>query len=109
LNALHLVVLALAVARLTRLVTTDTITEKIRNAMLTRWPNSIVVFGDSEVTVEAVDTLGYRVGRLSSGARVFRSGEVWVALEPKTWSTLLSCDWCLSVWVGILMWAGNLV
>jgi hypothetical protein len=97
----NLVILALAVARLTRLVTQDSITQGIREWLLTRWPDDSTEFGDSEVTELATDSLGYRTGTLKTGREVFRTSEAWYAVEPFKWSELLTCDWCLSIWIGL--------
>jgi hypothetical protein len=97
----NLVILALAVARLTRLVTQDTLTQGIREWALTRWPNASTEFGDSEVTGHGTDSLGYRTGTLTTGREVFRTSEAWYAVDPWKWSGLLTCDWCLSIWFGI--------
>lgn len=88
------VILALATARLARLVTTDTILETPRNAILRRWPAHDTEFGDSEVTG----------GKLSTGVEVFRVDHAWMAVEPHRWSELLTCVWCASVWIGIAVW-----
>jgi hypothetical protein len=104
LNAVELIVLALAVARLTRLVTTDTIFDTPREWVLKRYPNRLTTFGDSEVARGSGN-----VGLLETGVRVFRSSEAWHPVDPVSWSYLLSCDWCASVWMGIVVWALYLI
>ena len=103
---MSLLVLALAVARLTRLVTTDSITQPIREWVLTRWPDASTEFGDSEVRGHGTDSLGYRTGTLTTGRQVFRAGDAWYAVDPYKWSELLTCDWCLSIWIGLGAAAG---
>lgn len=98
---MNLLVLALAVARLTRLVITDSITKGIREWILTRWPDASTEFGDSEVTERGTDSLGFRTGTLKTGREVFRTGEAWYAVDPFKWSELLTCDWCLGLWFGL--------
>ncbi len=98
---MNLVILALAVARLTRLLTTDSLTQGIREWILTRWPDASTEFGDSEVKEQSTDSLGFRTGTLKTGREVFRTTEAWYASEPYKWAELLTCDWCLSIWIGI--------
>lgn len=98
---MNLVILALAVARLIRLVTQDSITQRLRERLLTRWPDASTEFGDSEVTELATDALGFRTGTLQTGREVFRTTDAWYAVEPFKWSELLTCEWCLSIWIGV--------
>jgi hypothetical protein len=98
---MNLVILALAVARLTRLVTQDSLTQRIREWVLTRWPDDSTEFGDSEVTERGTDALGFRTGTLKTGRQVFRTSEAWYAVDPYKSSELLTCDWCSSIWIGL--------
>jgi hypothetical protein len=98
---LEVVILALAVARLTRLVTTDTFPpiRKAREWVLLRWPDADTSFGDSEV----ID------GHLASGRSVYRFDGAWYATDPYAWSELLTCVWCASVWIGVIVWVAYLL
>ncbi len=98
---MNLVILALAVARLTRLLTTDSLTQGIREWILTRWPDASTDFGDSEVKETGTDSLGFKTGTLKTGREVFRTPEAWYAVDPVKWSELLTCDWCSSIWIGL--------
>lgn len=103
---LALTILALGVSRLTRLVVHDTITERLRAWIWYRWPASDTLFGDSEVTANGRDTLGTHIGRLSTGVRVFKAKDGWLAEQGRFVGNLISCHWCTSVWLGIIVWAG---
>lgn len=98
-SLLEVVILAFAVARITRLITTDSIFDGPRDWVLSRWPADDTVFGDSEVTN----------GKLSTGVEVFREVDGWFATYPKKWSEVITCNWCASVWVAIIVWLVYLV
>lgn len=96
------VILALAVARLTRLITADSITEPAREWLLRRWPTDDTLFGDSEVEIDHGRHL------LRTGVEVVRSRDGWIAVRPYRWSEVLTCYWCAAVWVGITVWLAYL-
>lgn len=89
------VILALCVARLTRLVTEDGITERYRNRLLTRWPSEDTTFGDSEVTQSQGD-----VGNVGQLPVVHLEGS-WYPLRTYPLASLLTCAWCASFWIGV--------
>ncbi len=91
---MNLIVLALAAARLARLITTDDLLDKPREWVLRRWPSEDTLFGDSEVNE----------GRLSTGVEVFREDDGWYAWVPSRWGDLVTCVWCVSFWIGVLVW-----
>lgn len=94
-------VCVLTVARLTRLVTTDTFPPilRLRERVLSRWPADDTMFTGEWVTGTSGDptTLG--------GASVAYSDlvDAWVAVEPSPIGELVTCDWCASVWVAALV------
>ena len=102
-------ILALAVARLSRLIAADTFPpiRKVREAILSRWPNEDTEFGDSEIQTTAQNTLGFYVGELNNGTEVFKSGTSWRAVSPYAWSELITCVWCNSLWLAIAVWASH--
>lgn len=103
-DAIELVVLALAVARLTRLLTTDTVPfGALRSRLLFRYPTVATVYTDSEVKADGKDTFGYQVGT-AYGRQVFKSGDSWYAVTPYRWTELITCNWCMGLWVGIIVW-----
>lgn len=77
-NGVLLVVDALAVYRVTRLLTTDDITSWLRSWLGAPW----IVVTDGQTTVSS--------GRPRRGLRY-------------QGSLLIACDWCLSVWVAVLV------
>lgn len=100
---LTIAILALAVARLARLVTMDSIFDRPRNALLFRWPNEDTIY--PEQAPESQDPLGYTIAHVK-GNEVFRGKDGnWYASDPRKWSEVFSCVWCASVWVGIIVWA----
>ena len=103
---LDLLILALAISRVTRLVVHDTITEPLRNRIWRRFPGSDTQFGDSEVEVNGTDTFGRKVGYLKSSKNdvVWVSG-AWYAVSPKFLGNVISCHWCSGLWLAIGGWA----
>jgi hypothetical protein len=105
-NWLDLVVLTLAAARLTRLVTLDGITAPIRRFIDYRWPGEDTTFADSEVQINGTDTLGNTIGYLhKTRVDVFKSGDAWYATKPRWAGNLISCPWCIGFWIAVAVWA----
>lgn len=101
-NAVDLIVLALAAARLTRIVTLDGIFAPVRRFIDYRWPGEETTFADSEVVVNGTDTLGNTIGYLrKTKVDLFKSGDIWYATTPRWAGNLISCPWCTSVWVSV--------
>lgn len=76
-TALVFVLAALCSFRLTRLITTDTITDQPRRWLLRRFPARVVPLNDT------------------NGDEVEGSA----TLKPRWLVELVNCDWCLGVWV----------
>ena len=89
-----LVIDALAIFRLSRLVTTDSILDPPRDWLLRRWPGNGTEFYDSEVDDSEV---GGRPVVPLEGTRP----RVWVVVDPHWFGSLISCMWCLSVYVAV--------
>ena len=82
---LEFVVVSLAVFRVSRLIVSDSILDRVRIRFLTRHPASDTVFmdgGDGRLWVEALDG--------------------WVAEQPSFFGELISCVWCVGFWVAVL-------
>ena len=94
------VVCVLTVARLTRLVTTDTFPPvlHLRERILARWPADDTMFTDEWVTSTSGEP------QTTSGAPVAYSDTLraWIAVEPSPIGELVTCDWCASVWIAAL-------
>jgi len=95
-----LVVDALAIFRLSRLVTSDTILDRPRAWLLRRWPGSETEFYDSEV--ENSEVRGRPVVTLE-GTRP----RLWVVLEPHWFGSLIQCVWCISIWLAVAVVAAR--
>ena len=91
---------ALFTYRLTRLIVADSITEPIRNRILSRWPSDDTLFTDEWVT----DTSGEP--QTLSGAAVVWADVGWAPMKPSRWGELVTCAWCASVYVGALVVLG---
>lgn len=94
---------ALAVYRLTRLVTKDTLFQEARWWILRRWPSEITTFPPGVVLSDVAgdhQTIGHL---FDSGREVFLAeGDnepEWVATKTYKWTELLECPFCASVWI----------
>jgi hypothetical protein len=87
----ELIILALAVYRLTRLVIDDTISQPVRSWILSHWPGR-------EVSYDATD-------KVRGGT--FMLNGVLYAVEPTVTgdrlAKLLSCYWCASPWIALIV------
>lgn len=104
-NPLDLLILALAVSRVTRLIVHDTITESLRTWIWRRWPGEDTQFGDSEVKGNGTDTFGRKVGYLKSGKDVVWVSGAWYATSPSFLGRVIECHWCAGIYVAIAGWA----
>lgn len=104
----QLIVVTLCVARLCRLVIVDDFPpiQALRTRLLSRFPTADTEFGDSEIQSQSNDALGYRIGLLRNGHEVFSSGEGWYATRTYRITELLTCPWCLSFWVALIVLVG---
>lgn len=99
LDPLLLIVDLLAIYRLTRLVTKDSLLNVPRWWILRRWPSEDTTF-PSSLVVDRVTSGGMELGVLSdSRVPVYLDEEGWKADNPHKWSELLECPFCASVWV----------
>lgn len=100
-DPLMLLIDLLAVYRLTRLITKDTLLQEIRWWILQRWPNGDTEFPENIVTnVEKAD------GTLANGLPVFRSTKtdedgdpIWLPYKTYKITELVECPYCASVWI----------
>lgn len=79
-------ILGLAVFRMSRLVVSDTIIEPARLRVLARYPSSSTVFmsgGEGRVWVPDLDG--------------------WIAEKPSWLGELISCVWCVSIWISVVV------
>lgn len=95
------VILALAVYRLTRLVTTDTFPpiQALRDWVLSRWPTDDTDF--TEEAVHATET-GWET---SGGAEVFYLDGTFRPTRPSRWAELVTCAWCAGFWIAVCVTA----
>lgn len=100
-----LLIVALAVARITRLIVRDTFPPILwaREHLLARWPSE-----DTSFTEEWIDGETTRYG-----APVIRDGDTWYPAEPHWVGDLITCVWCCSAWVSlvatVILWASEAV
>lgn len=102
-DALELLVLSLAAYRLTRLVTTDVITEPLRRRVWARWPDTDTVFPNDGTVAINPESPAY--GTTAHGVEVFWSEDDngWLAVQPSLVGYLVSCDWCAGLWVSAVV------
>jgi len=99
-----LIVDALAIFRLSRLVTSDTILDRPRNWLLRRWPGADTEFHDSEVERVEGEGAAYTAVRGRPVTPVPEwSPRLWVVVEPHWFGNLISCVWCVSVYVAVVV------
>ena len=103
-----LIVDALAIFRLSRLVTSDTILGRPRNWLLRRWPGADTEFHDSET--ERIEGKGAAYNAVR-GRPVTPVPEwkprLWVVVEPHWFGNLISCVWCISIYVAVAVVAAR--
>lgn len=87
-----LLVAALAIARLTRLVTKDEFppVAALRDRLLARWPAEDTAFAE----------------QADAKVEVFRVGEVWVPEKSHWLGDLITCPWCAGFWIASLVTLG---
>lgn len=91
------VVIALAVYRITRLVTDDTILEPIRERVLARFPAYDTEYADDPGVESPTNAYGRALFESAPGR--------YFPVEASWFGTLISCSWCASVWVAALVTA----
>lgn len=89
------VVVALAVYRLTRLVTEDTILEPIRDRILARFPAYDTEYQDDPGVESPTNAYGRALFESAPG-RYYPVDASWLG-------TLISCAWCSSIWLAGLV------
>lgn len=100
----ELIIDALAVFRLAVFISDDAFPPmaSLREKILARWPSDDTLFLPDQV-------------EQSDGRWINTEGNVMVpiedgyftAYEPFAWSKLISCVWCLSIWLAVLPVAGR--
>lgn len=101
-----LVIDALAIYRLSRLVTSDTLLDTPRNWLLRRWPGEDTSFYDS--MIEGIGS-AYPViaGTLNPVRIESENPRVWFPLSPHWFGTWAECVWCVSVAVAVVVVAAR--
>lgn len=95
----------LAVYRLARLVTKDSLFDRPRWWILNRWPSEQTTFPDNLVLERRTED-GHVYGILKSGVHVYMTAKVddegdplWEADRTYKLSELVECPFCVSVWL----------
>jgi hypothetical protein len=104
LDPLILLIDLLAIYRLTRLVTKDSLLDTPRHWLLQRWPSELTTYPENIVSDREMTDVGL-IGKLPTGIAVYLDEEGWKALEPKKWPELLECPYCASVWLAFAVLA----
>jgi hypothetical protein len=92
-NAVLLLVYLLAVARVVRLITSDRITERAREAVIMRlWVRKWMPAARAELPGDTPDAIRRQAGNY---ARQFRN-----SAEPPLLVYMATCPWCVSVYAG---------
>lgn len=89
LSALHFVILAIAAARVTRLVVEDAIADRPRKWLLRRFPNE-----GQYVDGPAPKGAHWRTQAINS------QPVRWVVTKGSFVGELISCPWCVGFWIG---------
>ena len=109
-DPLTLLIDLLAVYRLSRLITKDSLLQEVRWWILQRWPNEGTEFPDSIVVVVDPPTMPQAktvYGRIEfTDTTVFKSNKtdaegdpIWLPLETHKITELIECPYCASVWL----------
>ena len=108
LDAVWVILNALAVHRIARLIVADTILDPPRAWLLSRWPGADTEFTAEAVAItdqgEPIVDMGDPDGR--RGAPLVRMDtDTWIAANPRWFGRWLECVWCVSVWVApVVVW-----
>ena len=97
---------ALAVYRLTRLVTKDSFPPilRAREWLLRRWPSEDTELGESEWSEHLS---GWVEVPRPEGVRAWEWERRWVPVEPHWLGELITCVYCASIWLAGLVVAGR--
>lgn len=106
LSWLTFVVLVAASFRLTRLATTDLITEPLRRRIWARWPSDDTLYPDDGTVAQDRDDPAF--GTTAHGIEVFyddsdREYPGWRPVRPTMVGYLVGCDDCASVWCSLVL------
>ena len=100
-----LIVDALAIFRLSRLVTSDTILDRPRTWLLRRWPGADTEFYDSET--DRIDGGTWTLHGRPAAPIPGSNPRLWVAVNPHWFGSLIECVWCMSVYVAVAVVAAR--
>lgn len=90
-NLVELAVLGFAAFRLSRLIIDDTITEPLRDWLLTNWPGT-------DVEYDPEDRHRVKGGTIEIGSRFFASAPTWTGNRL---AKLIGCYACTGFWISL--------